>query len=271
MKERNRDFVLKSFGITDVGLVREHNEDYYIIDEKLGLFIVADGLGGHKGGEVASRLATDTILKFFQEKPQKELEEATINNKIDQAIQKAHQAILTLSPQDDSLKGMGTTVVLAFFRPPDSFSIANVGDSRAYLFRNQKMELLTQDHSAVALLIQQGKITPVEARTHPSRNIVTQAIGIVGLAMGCYQRKLNLKDGDIIILCSDGLWDMLADESIEEIVLKERRPKELCSNLIEATKQAGGKDNITVIVVSVEERQKELAVKAVAEAEIQQV
>lgn len=267
MKE---DLVLKSFGMSDVGLIREHNEDYYAIDRKQGLFIVTDGLGGHKRGEIASKLATGTILKFFLEIPREGLEETTIDNKINKAIQKAHQAILDLSLQNNSLKGMGATIVFVFFHPPNSFYIANIGDSRAYLFCNQKMELLTQDHSAVAQLIQQGKIIPEEARTHHLRNIVTQAIGIE-LNMGCYQRKVHLKDGDIIILCSDGLWDMLSDKTIEGIVLKERRPKELCSNLIESAKKAGGQDNITVIIISVRKHQKDLTAKVLAQAQEKQV
>jgi protein phosphatase len=260
------DLVLKSFGMSDVGLVRKHNEDYYAIDETQGLFIVADGLGGHEGGEIASKLATETIVEFFKEIPKKNLDDSSIDGKINEAIQKAHQAILNLFHQDKSLKGMGTTIVLALFKPPHSFYIANIGDSRAYLFRNQKMELITQDHSVVAQLVQQGKITPDEARTHRLRNIVTQAIGI-DLNMGCYKRKISAKDEDTIILCSDGLWDMLSDETIKEICFKEREPKQLCSNLIESAKQAGGRDNITVVIISVKKRQKSLVVEALAQVQ----
>jgi len=261
---------LEVAGETDIGLVREHNEDDYAIDEKKGLFIVADGLGGHEGGEVASKLAVKTILNSFEDFSSNELESETIEDKINQSIQNAHNAIIDLSKQNPVLQGMGTTVVFAFWQPANSLYIANVGDSRAYLLRNQKLELLTHDHSVVAQLVQQGKITPEEARIHRSRNIVTQSIGIE-LGMGCYQRRLALKEEDVIILCSDGLWDMLPDRIIEEIALKENTAQELCSSLIEAAKKAGGKDNITVVVILAKKDKKDLGIAAAIRKQAERV
>jgi len=261
---------LEVVGETDIGLARDHNEDDYAIDMKKGLFIVADGLGGHEGGEVASKLAVKTILNFFEDFSGDELESETIEDKINQSIQNAHNAIVELSEQNPGLQGMGTTIVLTYWQSPNLLYVANIGDSRAYLLCNQKLELLTQDHSIVAQLVQQGKITPEEARVHRSRNIVTQSIGIE-LGMGCYQRHLVLKEGDTIILCSDGLWDMLPDRIIEEIALKENTAQELCYSLIEAAKKAGGKDNITVIVILVKKDKKDLGIAAAIRKQIERV
>jgi protein phosphatase len=252
-----RKITLKAKGLSDTGLARKSNEDDYIIAGEVGLFIVADGLGGHNAGEIASKSATKAILKYFQEAPKKDPSE-NIENKINTAVQIAHQQILDLSLTDPVLKGLGTTFVGAFFRPPSYFYIANIGDSRAYLLRNKKLELLSQDHSLVAQLVQRGEITQEEMRMHPSKNIVTQALGI-DIGMGCYQKKIEVRDKDIIILCSDGLWDMLADKDIERIAVENAaEPQSLCSSLVNAANAAGGNDNITVIVIFVSDRKKVL-------------
>jgi protein phosphatase len=243
------NLVLKLFGMTDTGLAREHNEDDYAIDKKQGLYIVADGLGGHKGGEVASKLAVKTILEFFREN----IGSVESALKIRQAIEKAHQNIVNLAVQDATLVGMGTTVVLALWQAPDILHIANIGDSRAYLFRDGKISLLSQDHSKVAEMVRQGLLQQEEARVHPWRNIVTRSIGIE-IGDGPFQKELNLKENDIILLCSDGLWDMLSDESIREIISHYKKPKEICAKLIAAANQAGGNDNITVIAISVKRK-----------------
>jgi protein phosphatase len=145
---------------------------------------------------------------------------------------------------------MGTTLVLALIRGINLY-IANVGDSRVYLYRNRSLRLLSSDHSVVAELMKQGEITKDEVRSHPQRNLVTQVIGINPFTE-CYQKKLELSGEDIIMLCSDGLWDMISDEEIKEIIVKnEKKPKNLCNDLIRAAKGAGGKDNITVIVIRI--------------------
>lgn len=241
--------ILKSSGMTDVGLVREHNEDYYDIDNQHSLFIVADGLGGHKGGEVASKLAVKTILESFKQNAAP-LEPAL---KIKQTIEKAHQAIANLASQDATLVGMGTTVVLALWQAPGILHIANIGDSRAYLFRDKEISLLSQDHSLVGEMGRQGLLSQDEMCIHPRRNVVTRSIGIE-IGDGPFQRKLDLKENDIILLCSDGLWDMLLDEDIAKIISSSKKPKDICARLTEAANQAGGKDNITVIVISVERK-----------------
>lgn len=247
MKEK---LVIRFFGLSDAGLTREHNEDYYAIDEDNMLFVVADGLGGCEDGEVASKLAAGTILKYFNDQKNLRTDKTSTRNKIADAIQQAHENILDLSLADGIAKKMGTTVVLGIFQSPDSFYIANVGDSRAYLYRDQKFKLISQDHSVVYQLFQQGEITYDQMRTHHMRNIVTQALGIE-IFRGCYCKKINLIDKDTIILCSDGLWEMIPDATIAKIMSKTKGPEESCAQLVEAAKRAGGKDNITVIVIAV--------------------
>ncbi|MFA5008296.1 MAG: Stp1/IreP family PP2C-type Ser/Thr phosphatase [Candidatus Omnitrophota bacterium] len=262
---------LKANGISDIGLVRKDNEDYYILDEEQSLFIVADGLGGHCGGEIASKAAAEAIQKYFKKATGKELQEEDLENKIKEAIQAAHQEVLGLSANTPELKGSGTTIVTALFKAPYYLYVANVGDSRAYLFRDKKLELLSQDHSVVAQLVQKGEITQDETRTHSLRNIVTQAIGI-DIGMGCYQKKIEAKDKDIIMLCSDGLWDMLSDKDIEKIVKeKATSPQNLCSALIEAANSGGGEDNITVISIFFYKDEPKISSKTFAKLQKQKV
>jgi len=241
-------FMLDVAAVTDIGLIRESNEDSYAIDKKTGLFVLADGLGGHSGGEVASKLAVDTITTFFKRLP-KEARESSVTKTIRNAVQAAHENIIKESVVNPILAGMGSTLVLALIRERTLY-VANVGDSRAYLYHDNNLRLLSYDHSVVSELIKQGEITKDEARRHPQRNLVTQVIGINPFT-DCYQKKLELCGGDIIMLCSDGLWDMISDKEIEEIIKNEEEPKNLCSDLINAAKDAGGRDNITIVVIKV--------------------
>ena len=244
--------ILETAGVTDVGLVRESNEDYYTIDRESDLFVAADGLGGRSGGEVASKVAVDSIVSSIKKSLKEALKDNFIQT-INKAIKEAHQVVLKEAISNPLLMGMGTTLVLALFRSPDELYIANVGDSRGYLYRDNKLQLLSKDHSLVAELVERGEITQEEARTHYQRNIVTQVIGIDPLT-DCFQKKVELREGDIILLCSDGLWDMLTDKEIEGIIAKNGSPQKLCNDLVSAAKTAGGEDNVTVIVAKAEER-----------------
>lgn len=235
--------------MTDTGLMREHNEDYYDIDKKLGIFVVADGLGGRKAGEVASKLAVKTISEFFKNG----VLGNDLSTNIKRAIEKAHKAIKNLATQDAVLAGMGTTIVLAVWQMPDTIYIANIGDSRAYLVRDAVISLLSQDHSRVAEMERQGFLSQGEARNHPWRNIVTRSVGIE-IEGGPFQRETDLKENDIVLLCSDGLWDMLSDEAIREVTSRYTKPKEICAKLIEEANSRGGKDNITIIAISVKKK-----------------
>ena len=246
------NLILETAGASEVGLVRESNEDYYAVDRERGLFIVADGLGGRSGGEVASKLAVDSIASLLKKYLKVEREDSFAQS-INKAIKETHEVVLKKSNSSPLLKGMGTTIVLALFKSPRDLYIANVGDSRGYLYRDNKFQLLSKDHSLVAELVEQGKITEEEARSHCQRNIVTQVIGIEPLTE-CFQKKVELEEKDIILLCSDGLWDMLTDKEIEGIIAKNGSPQKLCHDLVSAAKTAGGEDNITVIVAKAEER-----------------
>jgi len=230
--------------VTDVGLVRENNEDRLYVSEELGLLIVADGVGGHQAGEVASQMAVEIIplmLKMVLEKKDQ------IQKHILEAIYKTNEAILAAA-NDPSLKGMGTTVVLALCMG-DEICIAHVGDSRAYLVRQNKMEQVTEDHSIVFQLLKSGKITRKEARHHHLGHVITQALG----SQSWISPDINSyawSEGDYLLLCSDGLTDLVEDEKIEETLLTEDRDLESkCGRLVELAKSAGGKDNITMILV----------------------
>lgn len=240
-----------SCGMTDKGLVRENNEDFYMIDEDNGVYTVADGLGGEEAGEVASRLAAETIGAYFCNLYKKQAETVT-GDMIDEAVKRAHRTIQDASRKNTPISGMGATVVFAV-KQPSYFWVANVGDSRGYLARDGLIELVTKDHSLVARLAEEGKIKPNEVRTHYLRSIVTRSLG-VGAEGGCYKRRLDIQQGDILILCSDGLWEMLADEEIKTIVFESGDVEGICKKLVEAANLAGGDDNITVVAVAVGRR-----------------
>ena len=229
--------------ITDVGLVREGNEDSLYVGEDLGLLIVADGIGGHQAGEVASQMAVEIIslmLKMVLEKKDQ------IQKHILEAMYKANEEILAAA-DDPSLKGMGTTVVLALCKG-DEIYIAHVGDSRAYLVRQNKMEQVTEDHSVVGQLLKAGKITREEARNHHLGHIITQAIGSQSYISPDIH-SFTWSEGDYLLLCSDGLTDLVEDEKIEGTILMGDGDLDAkCGRLVELAKRQGGKDNITVIL-----------------------
>ncbi len=230
---------------TDIGLNRKNNEDSFFVNVELGLLIVADGIGGHQAGEVASQMAVDTIPSVLMSKVKPEKKDQ-IQKHILEAIFKANEEILAAVEKDPLLEGMGTTVVLAVCRD-DIVDIAHVGDSRAYLIRKNQMELVTEDHSAVFQLLKAGKITPEEMRYHPLRHMITQALG------SSYPNpdinRFQWSHGDYVLLCSDGLTDFVEAEMIEKVVLNADLDIEgKCKKLIDLAKENGGADNITVIL-----------------------
>ena len=240
---------VKAYGISDVGRVRSKNEDYYALSENV--FIVADGMGGHKSGDVASKLTVETIMDFFDEQKNiynGEFVKKNISEKILNAIFDANSKVLEKATERRDFQGMGTTLVIAFWAYPDQLYIANVGDSRAYHLRDNNLILMSKDHSVVGKMINMGELTSEKAREHPYRNLITQAVGLEAVIKPYYTIK-NLRDGDIILLCSDGLWDMLPDEQIKRYLLEKQDPKELCEHLVAAANEAGGTDNITVVIL----------------------
>ncbi len=236
---------------TDVGRVRKLNEDSVYIerDERLlsergELLVVADGMGGHQSGEVASQQAIESIKKAYYNEPFNHP-----GKMLKQAIEQANRAIFARA-QTENRMGMGTTVVAAA-RLNDLLYIAHVGDSRLYLIRTGKIYPMTEDHSLVAEQVAAGILTPQQAKHHPYRNIISRAVGTspdVDVELATRPRKL--KDGDIAILCSDGLTEHLSDQDILQIV-QGRTPAAASDALIEAANKAGGRDNISVIVTLV--------------------
>ena len=228
---------------TDVGLVRKKNEDSFYIDDKLNLLIIADGVGGHQAGEVASQMAVKIIPAMIKEILKKE---DRIQDQILEAVYKTHEDIL-IAAEDSLLNGMGTTLVLAFYID-NKIYITHVGDSRAYLVRQNKLELVTEDHSVVFQLLKTGELTQEEAQHHPLKHMITQSLGNkshIFPDINCF----TWSKGDYLLLCSDGLTDMVEDKKIEEIILLENRDLDAkCEKLLELAKKRGGKDNITIIL-----------------------
>ncbi len=245
------------FGKTDVGMKRNHNEDAFLTDPGLNFAVVADGMGGHAAGEVASELAVDRISSFLGQVkgneditwPYKYDIAFSLNaNKLMVGIKLANDAILSKVAGDSKLNGMGTTIVAALFEG-DNATIAHVGDSRAYLYRKNRLSLLTNDHSWVSEQVRRGLITEEQARVHPMKNVVTQALGGAE-RLSVEIDELPLKPGDLLLLCSDGLNSMVPGNVMEEVFAEyHQNPEELIDRLIHEANERGGDDNITVVVV----------------------
>ena len=250
---------VRSFGITDKGIVRPRNEDAIFLDDRLGLYAVADGMGGHKGGEIASNLAVQ-MLKDYMEKlaEGKEVFIGEVNpecsrpaNHLASGIRYANRAVHDASFANPAWQGMGTTVAAVLLNG-NGAAIAHVGDSRVYLLRGGEFRQLTEDHSMINEQLKMGLITKDEAEKSTRRNVITRALGqdqdvLVDV------REIELADGDRLILCSDGLHGMLSDEVIAGMVSSLSEPTLAGRALLEAANHNGGNDNISVVIVSLEE------------------
>ncbi len=295
---------LQAAAKTDVGRQREQNEDspyVYISDEQeRGLFIVADGMGGYRAGEVASRLAVQKIseaLKSFlipiseqptikltplsdadiadmstikldtsksseqatnttntkQHKTRKLTETPTIKNIEDSlkaAVRQANRAILSYGEEQSGARGLGCTVTSALVQDDQAF-IVNVGDSRTYLLRNGELTVLTKDHSLVQRLVDEKQITPDEVYTHPQRNLIYRSLGAGHKHVDPDVFHQPLQPGDTLLLCSDGLWEMVRRQDLISILQQEDDPRQICDRLIDTANAHGGEDNITAVVVRV--------------------
>ena len=231
---------------TDIGLTRNNNEDLFFVDEKRGLFIVADGMGGHAAGEVASQIAVETVCQSLQtanlDNPQEQLR---------QAIEKANQAVEQAANGNKEWQGMGTTLTIILLHQQKGY-LAHVGDSRMYRLHNSQFEQLSDDHSLVGEQLRQGILTSEQAKRSTLGNILLQALGITPELDIC-QKTFPLVVGDRYLLCSDGLTDMVTDTEIEEILKRPGKLNPLCNTLIEKAISAGGKDNITVVVLQIDQ------------------
>jgi protein phosphatase len=225
---------------THVGLRREHNEDTYYADGDLRLWLVADGMGGHEHGEVASALARDTLVR-----------EVGHGTELVRAIQLADEEIIRHSTRRSEALPMGTTIAALRIADESEFEVAWVGDSRVYVWNAEGLRQLSQDHSYVQELIDQGAITSEQARSHPHRNVVTQALGVTDpQSLRVESVRGQLKPGMQLLLCSDGLTEEVKDAAIAAIVGREDlTPQECVDHLILAALDGGGSDNVTVILV----------------------
>jgi PPM family protein phosphatase len=238
---------LQPFGVTDAGKVRQNNEDALLVGEGEDetLFVVADGIGGFEAGEVASSLAVEVLRGLQPDEPFKA------------AIGEANRRIVAAGRGDEKLSGMGTTVVAVRFggtqREPVA-EVAHVGDSRAYLMRGGDMKPITEDHSLVAELVRSGDLTRDQAADHPQKNLITRALG-ADEEVDVDTAVLPVEAGDRILLCSDGLSDMVSEAGISEILAESPAdPEKTARGLLSAALEAGGNDNITVVVVDVKEQ-----------------
>jgi len=241
---------LKACGKTDVGLVRSNNEDSWFVSAADGLFIVADGMGGHAAGEVASamaiRLVCDQVLPLLQDIGAAGEPEAQLVD----AVHTANRAIAQAAERNPSWKGMGTTQTILLLQAGQAH-LVHVGDSRMYRFRNGRLVQFSDDHSLVGDQLRQGLITAADAETSSLRNILLQAVGITPELDIC-RKQLPLAEQDRFLLCSDGLTDMLSDRQIAALFATTPDLHRLCDRLVAAAKAAGGRDNIAVVLVQVE-------------------
>ncbi len=242
--------------ITDCGIKRPINQDYYyaqkliISGEEAGFFVVADGMGGHNKGEIASEMAVDSlknyVLRHLNENPHIL---GDLQIMLSRAFYETNKIVFEESIKNEKFSGMGTTLIAAIINA-SRLIVANVGDSRAYVFREEGLYQLTIDNSYVQELVEKGVIRPEDARTHPQKNVITRAIGTDKHVRVDFYSK-ELKKNDLIILCSDGLTNMVDDLEIENILKSCENPKSCCNSLVELANKKGGKDNITIVCVVV--------------------
>jgi PPM family protein phosphatase len=221
---------------TDVGRVREGNEDAYMVRDPL--FAVADGMGGHQGGEVASNLALERLERASDG-----------DSDLADVVREANRAVFEQAAQDPGLAGMGTTLTAVRVQD-ERLHLAHVGDSRMYLLRNGSLERITRDHTVVEQLVDQGRMSAEDAKIHPQRSILTRALG-VDEDIQVDEADVDVRPGDRVLLCSDGLTGMVDEDRILSILTAIPDPRAACAALIEAANQAGGQDNITAVVLDV--------------------
>jgi PPM family protein phosphatase len=242
-------------GQTDVGRVRASNEDSFGYDQRLGIFVVCDGMGGHAAGEVASQIAVETVLGYFREREPAVEEDAYLDDAplgarlLAEAVKQANDAILAYAYAHKNTSGMGTTLVAARFVEP-TVSIANVGDSRIYLLREGELLQLSEDHSLVMEQVRRGMLTLEEAKRSSAQNIITRALGTDETTLPDLG-EFPAQDGDVLLLATDGVLRHVEDSEIRDILMQIPSLNAACATLIDAANAGGGDDNSTCILVRV--------------------
>ena len=233
---------------SDIGLVRQNNEDALYKNDRLGVYVLADGMGGHEGGEIASNIAVNTVAKILS-RSIIELQKKNVGEIVHNALHKANEEIILFRKNQINLMSMATTVVISIFLD-DVVNCIHLGDSRAYLYKDNNLIQLTNDDSLVTEMVKQGRMRKDELQDHSLRNIVTRFLGTVNLTLPEIQ-QFRVETNDCIMLCSDGLTNMLNDEEIKSILRENISigPQDVCDLLVDRANAKGGKDNISVIVV----------------------
>lgn len=240
---------MQTFSLTDKGRTRNTNQDYVFCEENAvgsfpNLFIVADGMGGHNAGDTASRMCVEEVVSQIEQSTK-----VTPIGTFEQAVAAANEKVFQASLSDKALNGMGTTIVATVVFG-DTAYIVNVGDSRLYVYKDTFRQV-TIDHSLVEEMVQSGKLHKEDMRTHPNKNIITRALGTNSeVKADCFE--IEVDEGDVLLLCSDGLSNMLEDEKIERIIRSNREDmSEAGRQLVQEANEAGGKDNISVVLIQV--------------------
>ncbi len=242
---------MKAWGLTDVGVVREVNQDTFRMeldaDQSRGLFLVCDGMGGAKAGEVASGLAADAFLNCMQSTWKEPGKPEGLKVQLLDTYAQVNEVVFDASRLNEDFSGMGTTMVCAICGE-DQALVGNVGDSRAYLLSDDGMRQVTEDHSLVTELMKRGDLTPYQASRHPSRNVITRAMGAEA-TVKCDTFTVPVKTGQFLLLCSDGLTREVTEPEIYYEIFQAEQPETACARLLDMAKHRGGHDNITMILI----------------------
>ena len=243
---------MQAWGLTDPGMVRSQNQDHYAI-VKLGrdqlLAIICDGMGGARSGNIASQMAVEVFVEEVKRTTRANMKPDRIDNMLEQALEMANEAVYEQSQLSEEYRGMGTTLVAAFFQK-DQLTVANVGDSRAYLFNKDGVKSITTDHSLVELMVQRGEITREAAKIHPGKNLITRAVGTEA-KVSCDLYHLKLNKGDSVLLCSDGLSNVMSDQEILFEVIHGVNKNDCCQRLMNIANYRGSPDNVTVALIAI--------------------
>ena len=243
---------MQAWGISEAGMVREQNQDYYSI-LKLGreqlLVIVCDGMGGARSGNIASKMAVDVFTGEVQRTVRSNMKPDAIDAMLTTSLKLANKAVYEQSQLSEEYKGMGTTLVAAFFQK-DVVTIVNVGDSRAYLFNDDGVASITTDHSLVELMVQRGELTREAAKYHPGKNLITRAVGTES-EVDCDLFHCELFKGDSVLLCSDGLSNLMSDQEMLFEVIHGVKKSDCCQRLMNIANFRGSPDNVTIVLVCV--------------------
>ena len=243
---------MQAWGLTDPGMVRSQNQDHYQIvklNREQLLAIVCDGMGGARSGNIASQMAVEVFDEEVKRTARSNMKPERIDNMLEQALELANKAVYEQSQLSDEYRGMGTTLVAAYIQK-DQLTVANVGDSRGYLLNKEGIKSITTDHSLVELMVQRGELTREAAKNHPGKNLITRAVGTEA-QVTCDLFHLRLSRGDSVLLCSDGLSNLLSDQEILFEVIHGVNKNDCCQRLMSIANYRGSPDNVTVALIAV--------------------